>query len=75
MIYIMATKFEFLVGLAERLKISDIYGLTRVWESMSKSEDAIERLVQSKEFTIEEKVYLSISLGLEIYPHLKEIKE
>jgi len=68
----MVTKEEFLFELAERIKISDIYGLTKTWEQMSKSEDAIERLVKSEELTVEEKVYLGITLGLEICPHLKD---
>lgn len=68
----MTTKDEFLIGLAEILKISDMYGLMKTWEPMSKSKDAIERLVKSDEFTVEEKIYIGITLGLEIYPNLEE---
>jgi hypothetical protein len=67
----MVGKEEFLIWLAERLKISDMYGLSKAWISMSKSEDAIEKLVQSDEFTVEEKIFLSVNLGLETYPLLK----
>lgn len=66
----MATKDEFLTGLAQRLKIKDMYGLAKTWEVMSKRDDAIEKLIKSNEFTLEEKVYLGISMGIEISPYI-----
>lgn len=52
----MVTENEFLIDLSKRLKISDICNLAKTWTSMSKSEDAIERLAQTDEFSIEEKI-------------------
>lgn len=65
-IFMTTTKDEFLTGLAQRLKISDMYGLAKTWEVMSKKDDAIEKLIRSNEFTIEEKVYLGVSIGIDM---------
>ena len=58
----MTTKYEFLIGLAERLKIIDICGLAKSWQQINKSEDVIDRLAQSDKFTVEEKVYPSLKI-------------
>jgi len=70
----MITEREFLVDLAKRLKIRDMCSLAEAWKKLCESEDAIEKLVQSDEFKIEEKVFLSITLGLDIQKHLERLQ-
>lgn len=67
----MTTEREFLVDLAKRLKIRDMYSLAESWKKLCESEDAIEKLAQSDEFATEEKVFLSITLGLDIQKYLE----
>lgn len=62
----VTNKEEFLIGLAQRLKISDRDSLMKTWESMSSSEDALEKLIQFDELTLQEKVFIGINLGLGI---------
>ncbi len=52
--------------LAQRLKISGSDSLMKIWESINSSEDALEKLIQSDELTLQEKVFIGINLGLEI---------